>query len=156
MTPSQFYERWSRSLHPILERVDDTAGIRIVSREEREGRKGVPSGLATDAKKAGKGRSTSEKIGKSRIMSLLNRKRACKWLIFRRLSPFLMFFGPFLSWKGLVSRRLPDFSGKISQAEKAERHELHECSRRQAVGRKKSDYVASGKTGEADPAGNGR
>ena len=35
-----------------------------------------------------------------------NRNDACKWLIFRQLSPFLTFLCPFLSRKGLVSRRL--------------------------------------------------
>jgi hypothetical protein len=36
-----------------------------------------------------------------------------KWLIFRRLTPFLTFLGPFLSQKGLVSRRLHGFARKF-------------------------------------------
>jgi hypothetical protein len=36
-----------------------------------------------------------------------------KWLIFRRLTPFLTFFTLFLSWKELISRRLHVFARKF-------------------------------------------
>jgi len=48
----------------------------------------------------------SEKIGKSRIVSLLNRKCVCKWLIFRRLTPVLTFLDHFSVVIGLISRGL--------------------------------------------------
>jgi hypothetical protein len=38
----------------------------------------------------------------------------CKYMIYRRLGPFLAFFSPFLSHKGLISRRLHTFRGEIS------------------------------------------